>query len=49
MLVYFEQFDSPQAAIQCEKNIKPWSRVWKLQFVESANPQWRDLFNDITR
>src|ERR1017187_8391914 len=49
MLVYFEQFDSPQAAIQREKNIKHWSRVWKLQLVESANPQWRDLFKDITR
>ena len=49
MLVYFEQFDSPQAAIQREKNIKHWSRVWKLQLIESANPQWRDLFNDIAR
>jgi putative endonuclease len=49
MLVYFEQFDDPQAAIQREKNIKHWSRVWKLQLVESANPQWRDLFNDISR
>src|ERR1019366_5039462 len=47
MLVYFEQFDSPQAAIQREKNIKHWSRVWKLQLVESANPQWRVLFKDI--
>jgi putative endonuclease len=49
MLVYFEQFDSPRAAIQREKNIKHWSRAWKLKLVETANPQWRDLFNDITR
>ena len=49
MLVYFEQFDSLQAAIQREKNIKHWSRAWKLQLVESANPQWRDLFSDISR
>ena len=48
MLVHFEQFDLPQA-IQREKNIKHWSRAWKLKLVESANPQWRDLFNDITR
>ena len=49
MLVYFERFDSPQAAIQREKNIKHWSRAWKRKLVESANPQWRDLFSDITR
>jgi putative endonuclease len=42
MLVYFERFDSPQAAIQREKNIKHWSRAWKLQLVELTNPQWRD-------
>jgi putative endonuclease len=49
MLVYFERYDTPQAAIQREKNIKHWSRIWKLQLVEQANPQWRDLYGDITR
>jgi putative endonuclease len=49
MLVYFERHDSPSAAIKREKNIKHWSRLWKLQLVESVNPQWRDLYNDITR
>ena len=49
ILVYFERYDSPDAAIQREKNIKHWSRTWKLQLVESANPQWRDLYNDIAR
>ncbi len=49
MLVYFERHDSAYAAIQREKNIKHWSRLWKLKLVESANPQWRDLYNDIAR
>ena len=49
ILVYFERYDSPHAAIQREKNIKHWSRAWKLQLIESANPQWRDLYQDITR
>jgi putative endonuclease len=49
MLVYFERHDSPSAAIQREKNIKHWSRLWKFQLVESLNPKWRDLYNDITR
>ncbi len=37
-LVYFERHDLPAAAIQREKNIKHWSRLWKLQLIESANP-----------
>ena len=49
MLVYFEQFDSPQLALQREKNIKHWSRAWKLELIEGANPKWRDLYSDITR
>ena len=48
-LVYFEKYDAPGLAIQREKNIKHWSRVWKFQLVESSNPKWRDLYNDITR
>ncbi len=49
MLVHFERYDDPTTAIQREKNIKHWSRVWKLKLVESSNPQWRDLYKDITR
>jgi putative endonuclease len=48
-LVHFERYDTPYLAIQREKNIKHWLRVWKLQLVESSNPKWRDLYNDITR
>ena len=49
MLVHFEQYDTPATAIQREKNIKHWPGLWKLQLVESGNPQWRDLYDDITR
>jgi putative endonuclease len=48
-LVHFERYDDPQTAIQREKNIKHWSRAWKLDLVANANPQWRDLYSDITR
>ena len=47
-LVHFERYDAPRLAIQREKNIKYWPRVWKLDLVEAANPQWRDLYRDIT-
>jgi putative endonuclease len=48
-LVYFEKYDSPTLAIQREKNLKHWSRFWKLDLINSSNPQWRDLYSDITR
>ena len=49
MLVHFELYDSPELAIQREKNIKHWPRQWKLNLVNESNPQWRDLYSDITR
>jgi putative endonuclease len=48
-LVHFEKYDTPTLAIQREKNIKHWPRLWKLDLINSSNPQWRDLYNDITR
>jgi putative endonuclease len=49
MLVYYEQHDTAVAAIQREKNIKNWSREWKIDLILSMNPDWRDLYDDITR
>lgn len=46
-LVYFEQFDDPTNAIQREKNLKHWSRAWKIQLIEGANPNWHDLYDGI--
>jgi putative endonuclease len=48
-LVHFERYDDPYTAIQREKNIKHWSRAWKLDLIVGANPQWRDLYTDIMR
>ena len=47
MLVYFEPHESIEAAIQREKNIKHWPRVWKIDLIEAANPEWRDLYDDL--
>jgi putative endonuclease len=47
MLVYYEQHATALAAIQREKNIKHWSRDWKIQLITSENPEWRDLWDDI--
>jgi putative endonuclease len=46
-LVYYEAHDSAEAAIQREKQLKKWSRAWKLRLVEGMNPGWRDLYDEI--
>ena len=46
-LVYFEVLDDMYTAISREKQLKNWKREWKIQLIESHNPQWRDLWNEI--
>lgn len=48
-LVYFEPHESILAAIQREKNIKHWSREWKIDLIVRENPDWDDLYDDIVR
>ena len=43
MLVYFETFSNPQAAIFREKEIKGWRREKKLKLILAVNPDWADL------
>jgi putative endonuclease len=43
LLVWFEQHATMDSAITREKRIKKWERDWKLQLIEAANPDWRDL------
>ncbi len=46
-LVYYEVADDPYGAISREKQLKGSSRSKKNALVESMNPGWRDLFDDI--
>lgn len=46
-LVWFETHDTLEAAIVHEKRMKAWQRLWKLQLIESTNPDWRDLYPDL--
>ncbi len=43
-LVYFELHDSMESAIKREKQLKEWKRSWKIQLIETPNPQWLDLY-----
>jgi putative endonuclease len=42
MLVYFEEYNDPRDAIAREKQLKWWRRKWKLELIESMNPDWKD-------
>jgi putative endonuclease len=48
MLVYFEEHDDIDEAIRREKRLKRWRREWKIGLIESRNPEWRDLWFDLT-
>ena len=46
-LVWFEAYDSLEAARQRELRMKEWKRDWKLREIEGLNPDWEDLFDRI--
>ena len=46
-LVYIERHDDIRVAIQREKRLKHWPRVWKLNLIETTNPEWDDLFQTL--
>jgi putative endonuclease len=41
-LVWFESHESMESAINREKRLKEWK--WKLELIESCNPNWQDLY-----
>jgi putative endonuclease len=48
-LVYVERYDDIETAIQREKNMKHWSRAWKVGLLLASNPYWDDLYERIMR
>ena len=46
-LVHFELFEDMLSAIAREKQLKKWNRAWKVELIESQNPTWRDLWDEI--
>ena len=46
-LVWYEVHEDPVAAITREKQLKKWNRAWKLELIETKNPEWKDLFGEI--
>ena len=46
-LVYYEEYDDIGLALTREKQLKKWNRAWKLKLIESNNPSWKDLYEDL--
>ncbi len=46
-LVWYEPHESMESAIQREKQLKEWKRRWKMRLIESANPNWEDLYHTL--
>lgn len=47
MLVWYETYDMVTDAIQRETSLKRWPRKWKLDLIETMNPDWADLYESL--
>ncbi len=43
-LIWFQEFNSPQEAIEIEKKVKGWRREKKLNLIRETNSNFQDLF-----
>jgi len=46
-LVYYELFNDPINAITREKQLKGYSRKKKVELINSFNPEWEDLYENL--
>ena len=47
-LVYYEELNSIEDAVAREKQLKAGSRKKKVDLIEKRNPQWNDLYNNLS-
>jgi putative endonuclease len=48
VLVWYEPHENMESAITREKALKKWNRIWKLRLIEQFNPNWQDLYEQLT-
>ena len=46
-LVFYKNFSRIEEAREFERYIKGKSRQWKIDLINSVNPEWRDLTDDL--
>ncbi|WP_163363700.1 GIY-YIG nuclease family protein, partial [Enterobacter cloacae] len=42
LLVWYQAYESLDAARHRELQMKKWQRAWKLREIEGLNPEWED-------
>jgi len=47
-LVYAERHEDIRTAIQREKTMKHWPRTWKVRLILASNPEWADLYDQVS-
>lgn len=47
-LVYIEETNNINDALQREKQLKKWNRAWKIRLIDEYNPEWADLYDDLS-
>lgn len=47
-LIYFEQYNDIEIALNREKQIKDYRREKKFTLVNNLNPEWKDLYEEIS-
>ena len=47
-LVYYEMTGDVNSALLRERQLKKWRRKWKIALIEKSNPQWRDLYDELS-
>ena len=45
-LLYYEDYDHINKAIEREKNLKNWRREWKINLIKQENLEMKDLAAD---
>ncbi len=46
-LIYYEQTEDVETALNREKQLKRWHRRWKINLIKEFNPEMKDLFESI--
>ncbi|MDI9409140.1 MAG: GIY-YIG nuclease family protein [Candidatus Pacebacteria bacterium] len=46
-LVWYEVHELVMNAVAREKHIKDFERIWKVNLIETMNPEWRDLYDEL--
>lgn len=47
-LVWYKQCGNWEDAVKWEKRLRRYSRKWKMDLIEDMNPNWNDLYDEIT-